>query len=142
MTKLQLRDHEVTLFLKGSTRTSTMAATLLAAILVQNDRSDERKTSDLVADIQDAMGAVNAHRCVENMPRDLVGMDFVEKIVESNTLTEKLESVFRSAGLDREIMIEVRDPYFSGSKALDMALDEFRFKTGLSVTVTAAQGMV
>lgn len=141
MKKLQLRDQEVTLFLKAASRTSGMAGILMAAIMLQVDRDDERLVESLNVDVLRAMEAIQAHREVENMPRGLSGIDFVNQIVESNTLASKLEGVFKTARLDTDILIEVRDPRFKGSEYLDVAIKEFNLKTGLNVTV-AAHGAV
>lgn len=139
MNKLKLRDQEVTLFLKGAGRTSSMAGTLMAVILMQVDREDDRLVESLNADVSEAMAAIQAHREVESMPRHLAGMDFVNQIVESNTLPKRLEDVFRTARLETDILIEVKDPGFKGSNHLDAAIMEFNLKTGLKVTVVAAQ---
>lgn len=139
MKKLTLCDNEVTLFLKGASRTSTMVSILLAALWLQSDRDDERKSENLTRELQEALTAVKAHRDTENAPSRLSGMDFVRTLIIANGLPAKLERIFKTAGLDTSILIQVRDPSFQGSGAFDASLKELLLKTGLNVTVVAAQ---
>lgn len=139
MKKLVLRDNEVTLFLKSAPRTSVMVTTLLASVWMQSDLDDERKAESLTQDLQEAMTAVKAHRDVENAPSRLSGLDFVRTIIEANALPERLERLFKTADVDTNILIQVRDSSFQGSGAFDASLKELLLKTGLYVTVVAAQ---
>lgn len=139
MNKLNLRDNEVTLFLKGASRTSAMVSTLLAAVWEQSDRDDERKAEYLTGDLQEAMAAVKAHRDTENSPSRLSGLDLVRTLILANTLPAKLARVFKTAELDIDILIQVRDPSFQGSGAFDASLKDLLLKTGLHITVVAAK---